>query len=180
MGVDLRGNATGSFFTHHDARYLPAQGGLTGGTLVDPDGVPGSMGRRTLANGVTDGVSGEFWIDANWRAVALRWGWLSEAAGAAGNIKFRVRYGLVYPLLGANAKTITLTTITIPAQACPTTDGGSAYALPAATEAIPTPVDGFLGTAPGFAFAIERLGGDATDTAERDISIYIATITRVD
>jgi len=180
MARDLRGGATGSFFTHHDARYLPAQGGLTGGTLIDPAGTPGSLARRTLANAATDGVSGEFWIDANWRAVALRWAWCSETAGAAGNVKFRVRYGLYYPLIGSSATALSLTTVTIPALACPTSAGGSAYALPDETAAIPTPPDGFLGTAPGFVFAIERLGSDGTDTAERAISVIVATITRVD
>ena len=179
MANVLRGSATGSFFSHHDARYLYAAD-LSGGTLVDPDGDPSEFARRSLAASGTDGVSGAFAIDANWRAVALRWAWCTETSGTAGNVVFRVRYGLIYPLLGNNAQSVSLTTIAVPAAAANATAGVSQYSLPDSTAAIETPVDVFLGTSPIMTFSIDRLGDDGSDTFGQPISVYAATITRVD
>ena len=179
MANDFRGSATGSFFSHHDARYLYAAD-LSGGTLVSNDGDPSEFSRRSMAASGTTSVAGAFAIDAHWRAVALRWAWCTETSGTAGNVVFQVRYGLIYPLLGDNAQTVSLTTLAVPTAAANATAGVSQYSLPNSTSAIETPVDGFLGTNPIMTFSIDRLGDNAADTFGQPISVYAATITRVD
>ena len=178
MTVQLRGAATGSLFTAHDARYQAAKQ-LTGGTLIDNDGDPSQFSRRTMTAAGTTSIAGEFFIDLNWRAVALRWAYCAEAA-AEGGIQFQVRYGLVYPLLGQQATGIGLTTIPIAPVQKDMPAGGSAYELPDETSEILTPPDGFLGTSPVMTYSIDRLGDDGDDDFDQDIGLFLATITRVD
>lgn len=180
MAVLLKGSATGSYFSNHDALYAWAHD-LHGGTLLGDTGGPGTLPRRAMTAAGTTTCETLLPVGADWRAVALRWGWCKEATGTGTNVVFRVRYGLWYPLLGISATALSLTTIAIPAAAVPGDPAGtSTYALPAETAAIPTPVDGFIGTSPLISVAVERLGDDAGDTYTGDIGLVVVTFTRVD
>lgn len=178
MVTALRGGATGSFFTAHDARWQYASE-LEGGTLISNSGNPASFTRRSLAATGTTSVSGVFAIDAQWRAVAFRWAWCAEGGGS-GDVVFQFRYGLIYPLLGNSATNVTLTTISLSAVNPPATAGTSVYSLPSETAEIETPEDAFFATKPIMTYSVDRLGDDASDTFADAVSVYITTITRVD
>lgn len=179
MPNDFRGGAVGSQFDNHDALYAYA-GDMNGGTLAGNDGDPANVPRRTQAAAGITSVETSFAIGQGWRAVALRWAFCKEGAGA-GNIIWRVRYSLMYPLIGGNATALTLTSIAIPATAAPGDPSGTmGYALPAASAAIATPLDGFLGTSPIMHMALDRLGDDAGDTYASAVGIIALTVTRVD
>ena len=179
MAVGLKGSVTGSFFSNHDALYAWAHD-MHGGTLLGDTGGPGSVARREMTATGTTTCETLLPVGADWRAVAMRWGWLKEASGT-GNVVFQVRYGLWYPLLGGSGTAISLTTIAIPA--APVTSGAagaSRYEIPDETEAIETPVDGFIGTSPIVSVAVDRLGDNASDTYAASIGLAVVTFTRVD
>ena len=173
------GGAAGSQFDDHNALYSYPWD-MYGGTLTGDTGDPASVPRRTLAAAGTTGVETLFAIGARWQRVAVRWAWAKEALGA-GNVMFRFRYSLLYPLIGGSATAASLTTIAIPAEAAPGDPAGTMkYSLPAATAAVATPPDGFFGTSPIMVCSLDRLGDDAGDTYAGAVGIFALTLTRVD
>lgn len=179
MTVSLKGSATGSFFSNHDPLYAWAHD-LHGGTLTGDTGGPTSLPRRLMTASGTTTCETVLPVGADWRAVAMRWGWCKEATGS-GNVVWQVRYGLWYPLLGGSATALSLTTIAIPAEAVPGDPAGTSdYSLPTETEAIATPVDGFIGTSPILSICVDRLGDNASDTYGGSIGLVVVTFTRVD
>lgn len=180
MANNFKGGATGSQFDDHDPLYAWAQDLHNNNPVVSGTGDPVSIPCKTLAATGTTGVETTFAIGAAWRAVAMRWGWVKDAVGT-GNVVFRVRYGLIYPLLSGSGTAISLTTISVPAEAVA---GNAAalikYSIPTVTADIPTPPDGFLGSAPLMHLALERLADDAGDTYGGSIGVFVVTLTRVD
>jgi hypothetical protein len=181
MGVRLKGGICGSAFTGHDAVYAWEQD-ANGGVQAGNDGTATTLARRTLAATGTTTCKADLPIGADWRAVAVRWGYVYEGNGGAGQEwQPQVRYALYYPLLGQSATSVTLTTVAIPAiDASGATTGSSGYALPSAASNIATPVDGFLGTSPIMHVCIDRLGDGAADDFGSGVSIHSITLTRVD
>lgn len=179
MTVTLKGSATGSYFSNHDPLYAWAHD-IHGGTLLGDTGGPTSLARREMTAAGTTTCETTLPVGADWRAVAMRWGWCKEATGT-GNVIFQVRYGLWYPLLGTSATALSLTTVAIPAAAAPANPAGaSRYELPTETSALATPVDGFIGTSPILSVSVDRLGDDVGDTYAGSIGLVVITFTRVD
>jgi hypothetical protein len=181
MTSDIRGSATGSQFSGHDAVYAWAAD-MNGGVEAGNDGTVTTIHRRTLAATGTTSVKADLPIGADWRAVRIAWGYVYEGAGSAGQEWVpQVRYSLYYPLLGGTATSLTMTTVAIPAiDASGATAGSSGYAIPSAVSAIATPVDGFLGTSPIMHVCVDRLGDNASDDFGSGVSITTITLTRVD
>lgn len=178
MVLTVKGPATGSTLTGHDALYAyPADmqhnGTLLAGTAADV-GCP----RITLADNVDQRVKWVWAIPVDWDAIAVRWGSSNENV-ATGNVRWQFAYKLIY--LGEGNIDGAVTTISIAALS----SGGQfdfLYNTPAELVSIPT-VNGGFGDKPFMLCSLARLGlagpGNG-DTLAGGVSVMVTTATRVD
>lgn len=175
MTVTVRGYATGSTVSGHDALYAYPADMQHNGTLITGNGADVGLPRITLADGSTQRVKFVWAIPVDWKAIAVRWGGVPEV-GTGGNVKLQFAYKLI--TLGEGDVDGAVTTISVAALNA----SGAAdwkYMTPTETALIQTPTGAF-GDAPFMLCSLSRLGADAADTLAGGFSIGVVTATRVD
>lgn len=177
MTVALRGSATGSTFSDHDALHVyPADMTRSAGTSVpDVSAADTGLPRITLPDSATNRVKWVWAIPARWAAIALRWAAIPEV-GTGGNVKWQFAYKNIY--LGEGNVDGAVTTVSIAALDA----SGAAdwkYLTPSEVSSIDTPAGAFA-DAPFMLCSLSRLGADGTDTLAGGVSVGTVTATRVD
>ncbi len=175
MTVTVRGPATGSTVSGHDALYAYPTDFQHNGTLVSGAGADTGLPRVTLADGVTQRVKWVWAIPVDWAAMAVRWGAVPEAA-VAGNVKWQFSYKPI--LLGEGNVDGAVTTVSVAALAAAGQFDWD-YKIPSETAVVATPT-GLFGDSPFVLCTLSRLGGDASDTYAGGVSVAVTTATRVD
>lgn len=174
MTVALRGSATGSTLTDHDALYAyPSDWQLGGGaTLVGNGGADTGLPRVTLADAATQRIKWVWAIPARWDAIRVNAGLINENV-ATGNVRWQLSYRQI--LLGEGDVDGAVTSILVTLSS-----GGQfdwTYHQLAASITTPT---GAFADKPFVLFSLARLGGDGADTLAGGISVGAVTCTRID
>lgn len=163
----------GALLSGHDALYafndeLRAN---TNGTPVAVSAADTGSPRVTLDVGQR--VKWAWPMQPRWEALAVRWMWTNELAGA-GNVTWQLAYR--QQTLAGGACNGAMTNIAIPAITAPAQFAWN-YATPAASSAIVIVPGALFNDAPIIEFALSRVGGTL---GAGGASVLFATGTRID
>jgi len=175
MTVTLRGPATGSTLSDHDALYAyPKNWELSAGaTVVDVTATDTGLPRVTLPDAATNRVKWVWAIPVRWDAVRINAAVINENVGT-GNVRWQFTYKLIAlgegNVDGAVTGTVLVTL---------SSGGQFDWTYHQIAASILTPV-GVLGDAQFMMCSLSRLGADGADTLAGGISLGVTTATRVD
>lgn len=174
MTVVLRGSATGSTLTDHDALYTyPADWERSAGTsVVDMTAADTGLPRITLPDLATNRIKWVWAIPVRWDAIRINAGVINENV-ATGNVRWQFAYRLINLGEGNVDGAVTSSLVTL------SSGGQFDWTYHQIAASILTP-PGILGDAPFMMCSLSRLGGDGADTLAGGISVGVATCTRID